>query len=251
MTTNRFLLLLSLLILTNNAIGSDQVSLDKAQSEKPAIVKQAHEKKAYSKKAKRRANIKAMAIGVNKALEALKQDPFSDKSIWDQGYLQRDTEVASVLKKYTQGEYAIKVKELNFSGMNKEQIVTKLKAEGFERKEPQNKSDDMLGRGKDREFQESGDIYVYKDGSMIRIKDESKARHHRPQAYVVKAVLKNPEGPTTWGNEAFKVTKDGYPTPKGPQQSQGLKTHAPNSSGDDEDKGWADLIMEEVHIDIN
>jgi hypothetical protein len=41
-----------------------------------------------------------MSTGVSKAQEALKQDPFSNTSVWDQEFLKRDTEMANLIKKY-------------------------------------------------------------------------------------------------------------------------------------------------------
>lgn len=239
--TNR-LLLLSLLILSQNSLATSA----------PEVISPAEEviNRAQVKPAKRRLSIKAMSKGVAKALDALKNDPFSEESVWDQNYLKREQEVSTALKKYMAGEYAVKLKNLNFNGLNKDQIITLLNKEGFERKEPEGRMDDLLGRGKDREYQDSGEIFIASDGSMIKIKDHSAKRYHRPQAYIIKAALKNPKGPITWQNEAFKVTKEGFPVPKGPKQNQGLKIHAPNSSGQDEDKGWIDLIMEEIHTDI-
>ncbi len=240
---NRALLLLLILLLNQNAIAID--------SEIPPSQIQEIKKESTSKKPTRRPSIKAIAIGVEKALVAIKNDPFSENSIWDIEYLNRDHEVSDLLKKFVADEYATKAKKLNFDGMSKDQIIKKILSEGFIKKDPEAKVDQLLGRAKDREVQDSGDIYIASDGSMIILKEESKYRHNRPQAYIVKAALKNPTGPSTWQNEAFKITKDGFPVPKGPKQSHGLKIHAPNTSGQDEDKGWIDLIMEEVHSDID
>jgi hypothetical protein len=237
---NKFLLLLSFFLLSQIAESS------------PGIVSPTEEnsKQIENNTNRRRLSIKSMSIGVTKALEAIKQDPFSENGIWNLSYLKRESEVSNNLKKFLSGEYAQKVKNLKFDGMNKSQIEKMLTSEGFEKKEPEGRVDGLLGRGKDREFQDSGDIYVHNDGSMIRIKDASNKRKHRPQSYVIKAALKNPSGPVTWQNEAFKISKEGYPVPKSPKQAHGLKIHAPETSGQDEDKGWVDLIMEEVHIDI-
>lgn len=199
---------------------------------------------------KRKPSIKAMAIGVAKAEVAIKCDPFSSSSIWDQNYLSKETELADKIKKFLAGEYAKKAKELAFENNSKEEVMEKLIQNGFKKWEVEGRVDGLLGKAKDREFQDAGEIYIHDDGSIIRIKDASSKRHIRPQAYLVKAALKNQGGPATWQNEAFKISKEGFPVPKGHKTNQGMLTHAPNSSGTDEDKGWIDLIMEEVHIDI-
>ncbi len=199
---------------------------------------------------KRKPSIKAMAIGVAKAEVAIKCDPFSPQSIWNQNYLSKETEIADKIKKFLSGEYARKAKELAFEDNTKEEVIEKLIKNGFKKCEVEGRMDGLLGKAKDREFQDAGEIYIHEDGSIIRIKDASSKRHIRPQAYLIKAALKNQAGPATWQNEAFKISKEGFPVPKGPKTNQGMLTHAPSSSGIDEDKGWIDLIMEEVHIDI-
>jgi len=239
---NRILLSLLIALLSQNAVANSK--------EIPTSQTEEVRKEFLNKKLVRRPSIKAISIGVEKALIAIKNDPFSDDSIWDKEYLNRDQELAEIIKKFMTGDYAAKARKLNFDGMSKEQIIKKLLSENFVKKTPEEKVDELLGRAKDREVQDNGETYVATDGSLIRIKEASKYRYNRPQAYIVKAALKNPTSPPTWQNEAFKITKDGYPVPKGPKQSQGLKIHAPNTSGQDEDKGWVDLIMEEVHIDI-
>ncbi len=199
---------------------------------------------------KRKPSLKSMTIGVAKAQEAMKCDPFSSCSIWDQAYLAKETEISDKIKKFISGEYAQKARELDFENNTKEEVIEKLIKNGFKKFEGEGRVDGLLGKAKDREFQEAGEIYSHEDGSIIRIKDASAKRHIRPQAYIIKAALKNKEGPFTWQNEAFKISKAGLPVPKSPKQNQGMVIHAPNSSGADEDKGWVDLIMEEVHIDI-
>lgn len=237
---NKFLLLLSFFLLTQNAESADN------------FVSPVEETTKNSEKTttRRRLSIKAMSIGVNKALEAIKQDPFSEESVWDQNFLKREQEVSETLTKFIKNEYGQKAKNLKLEGKTKAELEKILLDEGFEKRKTDGRIDGLLGRSKDRDFQDSGDIYVHSDGSMIRIKDSSSYRKHRPQSYIIKAVLKNPSGPVTWQNEAFKISKEGYPLPKSPKQTHGLKIHAPNSSGIDEDKGWVDLIMEEVHIDF-
>lgn len=237
---NKILLILLLTLLSQNTYSADnQIS--------PA---EENQTKYEQRSPKRRLSIKSMSLGVQKAIDSIKKDPFSEESVWDQAFLKRDTEIVNILKKFIAGEYAQKAKNLKLDNMSKDAIIKKLLSEGFEKKEPEGRMDGLFGRSKDREFQDSGDIYVNADGSMIRVKDYSLTRKYRPQAYTIKAVLKNPTGPVTWQNEAFKVTKDGYPVPKSPRQNHGMKIHAPNSTNPDEDKGWIDLIMEEVHVDI-
>ena len=235
MMKNKFLLLISIFLIGEISLPCESLAQSNQTSHQDF---------------KRKPSMREMAIGATKATIAIKQNPFSTEAIWDQNYLKEDTEVAELIKKFMEGKYAQKAKELNFRDARKEEIVKKLLENNFKRREPNGRVDELLGKGKDREFQDAGEIYVHEDGSMVRVKDSSAKRHYRPQAYVVKAALKNKAGPVTWQNEAFKVSKDGGPIPKGPKQSQGLSIHAPSSLGPDEDKGWIDLIMEEAHTDI-
>lgn len=207
-------------------------------------------KNQVSIKYKRKPSIKSMTVGAYKAIEAFKCSPFEECSIWDNNYLKRDQELAKILTSFIAGDYALKVKTLNLENLSKEQIIAKLKLEGFEEKSTVEKVDGILGRAKDKDYVDSGELYFHKDGSLVKIKDISNVRKYRPQAYAVKSVLKNPEGNPNWQNEAFKVSKEGYPIPKGPKQLHGIKIHSPQTSGADEDKGWIDLIMEEAHQDL-
>ncbi|MDX1923730.1 MAG: hypothetical protein SFT91_00600 [Rickettsiaceae bacterium] len=236
------LLILSLLILSLESFSHDQFIVSVENDPKTSSAKQ--------QKQKRRISLRSVSLGVSKALDSVSKDPFSEDGIWDLSVLKRETELSNLLHKFLEGNYANKAKTLDMTNLTKAQAAEKLLKEGFEKKETDNVVDKMLGRSKDSEIADSGEIYVHPDGSLVRIKDYSNHRKHRPQAYLVKAALKNPSGPPTWQNEAFKISNEGYPIPKGPRQNEGMKIHAPSTSGEDEDRGWVDLIMEEAHLDI-
>ena len=78
------------------------------------------------------------------------------------------------------------------------------------------------------------DIYVHRDGSMIRIKsfgvpDASGVLEPRRMPHASKSVLKNLckgkncTQDTSFNNEAFKVTDEGFPVPKSSSPQAGLK----------------------------
>ncbi|MDX2050206.1 MAG: hypothetical protein SFT93_03420 [Rickettsiaceae bacterium] len=201
-------------------------------------------------KIKRQAKFKPLAIGVEKAVMAFKEEPLSENGIWDLKILERNTELRDLLNHFLAGKYGNRAKDLSLHNVGKEELIVILEKEGFTKKDLIDTSKENSTK-KDRLLNESGEIYVHADGSMFRIKDASNRRKYRQQAYYVKSVLKNPEGPPSWQNEAFKVSESGYPIPKAPRQSDGIKLHAPNSSGPDEDEGWLGYIMDEAHIELN
>ncbi|MDX1917319.1 MAG: hypothetical protein SFT68_04985 [Rickettsiaceae bacterium] len=197
---------------------------------------------------KRRISVKALCKGVSKAEKALKINPFDANSIWDLDILNKEVELAELLHKFLEGQYAAKARSLDLSNKTKEEVVEILLKEGFKKQtaSPGN----ILAKTSDRNPQEPGEIYQHEDGSLVRIKPYSEKRKYRPQAYIVKAVTKNPESPATWTNEAFKVSVNGHPIPKAPKAEYGMKMRPVLSQSNDEDQGWVDLVMEEVHIDL-
>lgn len=194
--------------------------------------------------------IKDFVRGASKARAALIHFPSSGSSIWEHSYLVNNDNISHIIDQYVSIRYANKLREIYEEGLTKDKLVKKLTDNGFQKREPEGRVDNLLGRARDRLYQDSGDIYVASDGSMVRIKDFSETRIQRPQPHYIMAVLKNPEGPVSWQNEAFKITRYSIPVPKAPKEEYGLKLAAPNSSGYDENRGWIELIMEEVHIDL-
>lgn len=195
-------------------------------------------------------DLKKFIEGVRKAESAILQDIFSKDSVWKEEYLNDNEEVKNNISNFISGNYAQNILKIYEPSMTVDKLKEKLKSLGFQKKEPEGRVDDLLGRSKDRLYQDSGEIYVSKDGSMVKIKSYSKSRLQRPQQHYILSVLKNPEGPVTWQNESFKITKNGIPVPKGPRSNHGIKISPPNSSGNSENKGWIEYILEETHINL-
>jgi hypothetical protein len=190
----------------------------------------------------RKISAKLYAEGVILAQNAMKQDPFSESSIWNPDYFAKNESTAEVIKKFIKKEYASKLNlVLAKEFVSKDDLEKFLIANGFSQKEQSDK---------DRNHRDSGKIFVAEDGSMVRIKDYKKSRKLRPQEHYVLSVIKNPEGPTSWQNEAFKLSKSGFVIPKAPKLEHGLKTKSANLQNNNVLKGWIDLIMEEAHIDF-
>ncbi len=198
---------------------------------------------------KRRVSIKSLAIGATKAMSAINKSPFSDEGVWDSNTLNNEQELSELLHKFIQNQYALKAKTLNLQNKTKDDLVNILLTEGFEKKNPDGVMK-ILSKSKDRELQDPGEIYQHPDGSVVKIRDYSDKRKFRPQAYVLKYAVRNPEGPPTWQNEIFKISIEGNPIPKAPKSEYGMKMKAPESSGPEEDQGWMNLIMEEAYIDL-
>ena len=114
------------------------------------------------------------------------------------------------------------------------------------------------------------DIYAHPDGGLVRVKPEgipsSKYPHAVPQATksVVYNLTSKEEGKTfdtRYPNEAFKVTDDGTPLPKGLSPKTGMRfiidrkeipkmKEADAQGARDELKGWITTIMNASHIDL-
>lgn len=199
---------------------------------------------------KRKKGIRQIASGVQKAIEALEKDPFSIDSIWSQPYLTEKKDISDLIKKFQAGKYANKLRNINIKNVTKEELARELKEKGFQKKEPEGRMDELLGRGIDKEYQNAGEIYVAEDGSMVRIIDSVKRRRKKHQSYFIMSVLKDPNGPINWNNEAFKVTEEWQPVPKALRAKNGLKVTAPRTSGKKENQGWLELINDAVHIDL-
>lgn len=251
---NKYLILLALLLL-NLSASAENIKDTKEYSTKKELRQKLLQNLGLDDKAQspRRKSVKEMSTGVSKAQEALKQDPFSNTSVWDQEFLKRDTEIANLIMKYQTNQYAEKSKTLVLAKLTKDDIVSKLLSEGFVKIDNQKKLDSGQKNidSKSTDDNVPGEIYTHSDGSMVRLKEASTSRKYRPQAYATKSALKDPNGSTSWDNEAFKVTNEGYAVPKSPYQKYGMKIHSPSSSGNDEDQGWIDLIMEEAHTDMS
>lgn len=238
----KILLLLTLVFLSfENVLATEQFITEEKSTSK------LHKSKVRAKK--RRVSVKSLCSGVTKALNAIKNNPFAENSIWDLEVLKKETELSELLQKFLDGNYASKARMLDCKNKTQDEIVDNLLKEGFQKKSL-NLEGNILAKTSDRDPQESGEIYQHADGSLVRLKPYSEKRKYRPQAYLVKAATRNPNGPPTWQNEAFKISQDGYAIPKAPKAEHGMKMKPEESTGPNEDQGWVDLIMEEVHTDL-
>lgn len=257
-----FLYLFSLLTL-NVSVQAQQVATSasktslptqeiaqKAPSEKPLelvqpkteIVRPAHQPtlvKEHMTGAERRAPLIQAVVTVYKAL---KKGPQHPEGIWDAAVLEKDVELKVALTEYAKGKRGQLAKSLNLSEMTAAEIHQLLISKGFKHEQiqvPLRSRKTAAPADVDAAGNASGsfkmDIYVHEDGSLIRVKPEgipraARAPFHFP--HYIKSVLLSLkpicEGQvcqldTSFKNEAFKITEEGDPVPKGPRADFGLR----------------------------
>lgn len=178
------------------------------------------------------------------------EDP---ESIWDKSFIKKDPELALALEEYKTNKRGHMVKKLRVAGLNAKQIHDILLKQGFEHERkplhiPKNHNiywlkDGTITNDENHKNIVPIDIYIHKDGSMVRVKPfgipDKQAKVFRREAHISKAVLKilpcdciNRECKydTSFQNEAFKVSELGYPLPKRPSLKAGLKLPYNNST---------------------
>lgn len=168
----------------------------------------------------------------------------NNSSIWDADFIASDKLTADALKEFHLSKRGILARHLKLAGKSADEIHNLLIGKKFSHmKVP------LKVRGDDEKYWlKDGsttqnindpklvlmDIYVHKDGSMVRVKpfgvpDLSGLIEPRRMPHVSKSVLKKlcqkaectPD--TSFVNEAFKITDEGFPVPKSSSRQGGLK----------------------------
>jgi hypothetical protein len=172
-------------------------------------------------------------------------------SIWDADFLATNQLLATALKEFRLGKRGQLARQIKLTGKSAQEIHGLLLSKKFSHKQVPLKvrRDDENYWLKDGGITEDindpnlvlMDIYVHNDGSMIRIKsfgipDASGLVELRRMPHASKSVLKNLckgkncTQDTSFNNEAFKVTDEGFPIPKSSSPQAGLKLPYDNSS---------------------
>ncbi|WP_033444555.1 hypothetical protein [Candidatus Odyssella thessalonicensis] len=210
-----------------------------------------------------------LAIKVYKASQA---DPFSPNSLWNHGYLESHPKVKRALTEFLEGKRGQALKAINLTNKTPHSLHQDLIAAGFTWKEV------ALSAGRAKFWQLDGSktsdpnsptgvkmqIYIHKDGSMVRIKsrgipDDS---GHYPQRapQVIQAVLIEFDPDqctqdhcpynTDYFNEAFKVTAEGSAVPKSPSPRFGFKPPVETLPSSRLQKFAGDVLMSLVHTEL-
>lgn len=223
--------------------------------------------------------------GVERAGEALGK-PYKDPaSVWDQSVITPDTKLGKALQDFENGVRGKSVRSLKLGGQSADKVHDLLLAAGFQhRRVPlfakKEKGKAVFWRRDGTTTTDSKDdqlvpmdIYVHPDGGMVRVKPEGVPKPGRGQKpHATKAVLY--EGPpkkegspdnkdvvdTRYQREAFKISEEGHPLPKGISSKVGLRFIAPLENAHNnpeqahqrrqERKGWIATIMEAAHIPL-
>ncbi|MGI4851748.1 MAG: hypothetical protein ACRYGR_07380 [Janthinobacterium lividum] len=239
--------------------------------EKPSCLTQFHvseQTEAYKK-------------GAQAAKTALGKSYDLPESVWNQEILSAKTHLREAIANFMKGERGKSVRDLKLAGKKPDELHKELIAAGFQhervplRAPKQDKICKYWRRDgtKTSDAQDAQivpmDIYAHADGGLVRVKPEGvpcpKYSHAVPQA--TKSVVYNltaKDGKsfdTRYPNEAFKVTDEGMPLPKGLSPKTGLRLiidrkEIPNMKEADaqstkqEHKGWIETIMSVSHVDL-
>ena len=239
--------------------------------EKPSCLTQFHpseQTEAYKK-------------GTQAAKIALGKSYDSPESVWNQEILSTKTHLREAITSFMKGERGKSVRDLKLAGKKPDDLHKELIVAGFqhERVPLRALKQDKISKYWRRDGTKTSDaqdaqivpmdIYTHSDGGLVRVKPEGipcpKYSHAVPQA--TKSVVYNltaKEGKTfdtRYPNEAFKVTDEGMPLPKGLSPKTGLRLivdrkEIPNmkeaeaQSAKQEHKGWIETIMSVSYVDL-
>lgn len=184
-----------------------------------------------------------LAIETYKASKRKYTDP---DGVWDQQYLKQNIDISNALKEFSEKRRGQSLSRINPEGKTANALHIDLIKQGF------TWEDVPLQTGKRRKYWKiNGDktedekdpqvvkmrIYTHQDGAIVRIKaggiPDKKGKYPRRSPHMVMAVLKNFDPAkctkescnydTSYDNEAFKVTREGDPGPKGPLRKHGMR----------------------------
>jgi len=192
------------------------------------------------------------------AAYALKLSAFDANSVWNQDYFAKHTQLKKKLEQYEAGTLCISLKTLDNKNQSYEVLTSRLKAMGYDYSRipmtvshsGPNKQFYLKKDGKKTRDLHNADvvhqeIFKNSEGCTVRFKKEGFPNNVRPYPHSTKAVLLNPKKGPTYDNEAFQITWDGKPVPKGPKSEFGLKMSF--TQGNAADFIWIDSIMEQSH----
>lgn len=195
------------------------------------------------------------------AVNRLNISALSSQSIWDQEFLEGNPIIKEKILKFEKGELCKNLKALDNKLMTHQEILAYLKGRGFKcivRPISRNssalpltylKTDNTITQDPKEEgvaHQEICQDQVQNE-CVIRIKRDGFPLNKRSAPHSSKAVLIDEKGdPGAYDNEAFKITAQGQPVPKGPSRKMGLKK-CPDYKDKDSCLQWIDALMEEAH----
>lgn len=186
-----------------------------------------------------------LAIDVFKAANRSYTDP---EGLWNQQYLQENSEVSQALKEFSNGKRGQSLKNLHPEKKTVQDLHLELVKSGFTWKMVPL----LVDQGGDKKYwkldgaqttnEKDPDvvmmhIYIHADGGMVRIKasgiPDKTAKYPKRLPHVVMAVLKKIDPSlchgtlcnydTSYDNEAFKVTREGVAGPKAPTLKYGFR----------------------------
>lgn len=239
--------------------------------EKPSCLTQPHPNESTE----------AYKKGVQAAEAALLKPYNSSEGVWSQEVLSTKSHLREAITSFMNGERGKSVRQLKLAGKKPDDLHKELIDAGFQhervplRAPKQDKVYKYWRRDgtKTSDAQDAQivpmDIYAHADGGLVRVKPEGvpsvKYSHAVPQATKSVVYNLNPKDgkpfDTRYPNEAFKITDEGMPLPKGLSTKTGLRLiidrkEIPNMKEADaqiakqELKGWMTTIMNASHIDL-
>lgn len=242
--------------------------------EKPSCLSQPHVNE----------NSEAYRKGVKQAQLALQKPYTSPESIWNQEVLTKKMHLREAIREFLDGKRGQSIRKIKLADKKPEELHKELISAGFhhERVPLSSKKDDEGRKFWRRDGTKTAnpqdpqvipmDIYTHPDGGIIRVKPEGvpSPKYPRPEPQASKAVVYNLKPredkagdekvlDTRYRNEAFKVSDEGLPLPKGLSPKVGMrflydrkeiaKMKDPDAARD-EHKGWIKTIMSAVHIGL-
>jgi hypothetical protein len=193
--------------------------------------------------------------------EQLVKSAISDNGIWDQEFLNDPANklIRNKIIELEEGKSCKLLKELNTKVLTHQEILEKVQQAGYKcSKRP------LIARGvKPRSFLKTDNTITtdandpgiawqhtcvqVEEGCTVRFKPDGFPGGKTSEPHSTKAVLLKKEGKTSsYKNEAFKVTAEGYPIPKGPSSKFGL-AECPYKNDKEQCNKWVDAVMQAGH----
>lgn len=187
-------------------------------------------------------------------------DPFSPQSLWDPKFLETHQAIKEKIVKFEKGNLCNILRQLDNKNLTYKQISTQLKSLGFScivrplAVDPSAKTLRYLkiNNTTTQNPAEKGVAYqeIYQHPlqpeCVVRIKKDGFPLAKRSLPHSTKSILVDTtKDPGSFENEAFKVSSQGHPLPKGPSENLGLKKcpYGQNRKCNQ----WVDAIMDEAH----
>ena len=263
-----YFFLAGLLVLGQNFNGLEASSLPSYPGhEKPSCLAQPHPfetSDAYKK-------------GEKEALAALEKPYTAPESVWNPEILAKRSSLRTTLKAFQEGKMGQSARKIKVAGKTPQALHEELMGMGFKHKrlplsaygkEKGNRQYWLRNGEKTTNPKDSNvvplDVYFHSDGTLIRVKPEGtpSPKSLRPQPSATKAVVYKAspnDFDLRYGNEAFKVSEEGIPLPKGPSSKTGFRFPLDRKAihkmphpeeGRDILKGWITTIMSQAHGDL-